>query len=330
MSGLEVIGILASTSQLTDYCIKIITSLRDIYRLAHGKPNRYRRQSEQVHQLIETAQLVNATEALHIPSVESQLVSILVDAKGLQGILDGIISESTRKSKKMYFKAVFNNHQEREVRRCFAALHEKKCTLTLCIVSTYGGFLFEIRNGTAEELPAVRRKVDEIDKALKNFPDISSEIAKIQDQLSDVTENLASLQVSRCNVSVERSCGKSSNSGLQSTVQESQALVNLETDSDASDEEIHCMQTPSSSTCSSMILPPEQNQQIGFPDEQPLTTYANVWSADNAHQLNGNIGDTGSSLVIRKHYEGITARHNSRQINGDIIDPSSAMRFFQS
>jgi hypothetical protein len=280
--------------------------------------------------LIETAQLVNATEALHIPSVESQLVSILVDAKGLQGILDGIIFESTRKSKKMYFKAVFNNHQEREVRRCFAALHEKKCTLTLCIVSTYGGFLFEIRNGTAEELPTVRRKVDEIDKALKNFPDISSEIAKIQDQLSDVTENLASLQVSRCNVSVERPYGKSSNSGLQSTVQESQALVNLETDSDASDEEIRCMQTPSSSTCSSMILPPEQNQQIGFLDEQPLTTYANVWSADNAHQLNGNIGDTGSSVVIRKHYEGITARHNSRQINGDIIDPSFAMRFFQS
>ena len=330
MSGLEVIGVLASASQLTDYCIKIISSLRDIYRLAHGKPNRYRRQSEQVHQLIETAQLVKATEALHIPTVENQLVSILVDAKGLQGILDGIVSESSRKSKKIYFKAVFNNHQEREVRRCFTALHEKKCTLTLSILSTYGGFLFEIRNGTAEELPKVRRKVDEIDKALKNFPDISSEMAKIQGQLSDVTENLASLQVSHRNVPVERSCEKGSNSGLQSTVRESQALINPETYSDASDEDIDCMQTPSPSTCSSIILPPEQNQQIEFPDEQPLTTYANVWSGDHAHQLNGNIGGTGSSVVIRKHYEGITARHNSRQINGDIIDLSFAMRFFQS
>ena len=131
MSGLEVLGVLASASQLTDYCVMIIASLHDIYRLAHGKSNRYRRQLEQVQQLIETAQLVKATETFHTPSVENQLDSILVEAKGLQRILDGIVSESGRKSKTMYLKAVFNNYHEREMHKGFAPLNDKKSTLTM-------------------------------------------------------------------------------------------------------------------------------------------------------------------------------------------------------
>ena len=330
MSGLEVLGILASASQLTDYCVMIIASLHDIYKLVHGKSNRYHRQLEQVQQLIETAQLVKATETFQTPSVENQLDSILVEARRLQRILDGIVSESGRKSKTMYLKAVFNNYHEREMHKGFASLNDKKSTLTMCIVSTYGAFLSEIRNGTVEDMPIVRRKVDQIDKALQNFPDILSEIAKIQNQISDVTENLASMQVSIGNIPNEALCTEESSSGLQSRVQEPQALVNFKTHSDASNGSIHSIPTPSSGTRSPTIIPLEQNQHIGFPNKWSLTTYSNVRSVDNSYQLNGNIGGNLSNVLVRKHYEGITARHNSRQINGDIIDPSFAMKFFQS
>ena len=330
MSGLEVLGVLASASQLTDYCVMIIASLHDIYRLAHGKSNRYRRQLEQVQQLIETAQLVKATETFHTPSIENQLDSILVEARRLQRILDGIVSESGRKSKKVYLKAVFNNYHEREMHKGFASLNDKKSTLTLCIVSTYGAFLLEIRNGTAEELPIVRRKVDQIDKALQNFPDILSEIAKIQDQISDVTENLASMQVSHGNISNRAPCGEGGSSGLRSRAPEPQALVNFEPHFDASNGSVYSIPTPSSGTRSPTIIPLEQNQHVGFPNKRSLTTYSNVCSVDNSYQLNGNIGGNFSNVLVRKHYEGITARHNSRQINGDIIDPSFALKFFQS
>ena len=327
MSGLEVLGVLASASQLTDYCVMIIASLHNIYRLAHGKSNRYRRQLEQVQQLIETAQLVKATETFHTPSVENQLDSILVEAKR---ILDGIVSESGRKSKTMYLKAVFNNYHEREMHKGFASLNDKKSTLTMCIVSTYGALLFEIRNGTVKGLPIVRKKVDQIDKALQNFPDILSEIAKIQDQISDVTENLASMQVSRGNILNKALCGEGSSSSLRTRVPEPQALVNFETLSDASNGSIYSIPTPSSGTRSPTIIPLEQNQHMGFPNKRSLTTYSNVCSVDNSYQLNGNIGGNFSNVLVRKHYEGITARHNSRQINGDIIDPSFAMKLFQS
>lgn len=130
MFGLEVFGVLVSASQLTDCCITIIASLRDVYRLVHGKSNRYRRQLEQVQQLIETAQLVKATETFHTPSVENQLDSILVEARRLQRILDGIVSELRRKSTTMYLKAVFNNYHEREMHKGFASLNDKKSTLT--------------------------------------------------------------------------------------------------------------------------------------------------------------------------------------------------------
>ena len=136
-----------------------------------------------------------------------------------------------------------------------------------------------------------------------------------------MTENLASMQISNGNIPNEALCAEGSSSGLRPRVLDPQALVNGS---------IHSIPTPSSGTRSPTIIPLEQNQHIGFPNKWSLTTYSNVRPVDNSYQLNGNIGGNLSNVLVRKHYEGITARHNSRQINGDIIDPSFAMKFFQS
>ena len=145
-----------------------------------------------------------------------------------------------------------------------------------------------------------------------------------------MTENLASMQVSHGNILNKALCGEGSSSSLRTRVPEPQALVNFETLFDASNGSIYSIPTPSSGTRRPTIIPLEQNQHIGFPNKRSLTTYSNVCSVDNSYQLNGNIGGNFSNVLVRKHYEGITARHNSRQINGDIIDPSFAMKFFQS
>ncbi|OCL05643.1 hypothetical protein AOQ84DRAFT_94002 [Glonium stellatum] len=329
MSGLEVLGILASASQLTEYCIMIITSVRDIYKLVRGRPNRYGRQLQQIEHLIETTKLVQATEYFHTPSVKKQLCNILEEAKGLQKILGRIVSDSERKSKKYYLKAAFPSYHERAMVKGFASLHEKESTLVLCIVSTYGAFLLDIRNGTAEELPTIRKKVEQIDKTLESFPDISSEVAKMQNQLSDMAGDLSCMRVSGGSIS-SKAPHQRSNSSLETQNRGSRALTNFKANSDASDESAYSMPTPVSRSNSPTIIPLEQNQHIGFPDMQTLTTYSNVYATDNSYQLNGNIGGNFSKVFVRKHYEGITAQHNSRQINGDIIDPSFAMKFFQS
>lgn len=87
MSGIEVVGVLASASQLAAYSIKIASHLCQIYSEAHDSSQRIKAHITQVRELIETAIRIEQHRFLHLSAIYAQLHKTLAEARALCNIL---------------------------------------------------------------------------------------------------------------------------------------------------------------------------------------------------------------------------------------------------
>ncbi|OCK82325.1 hypothetical protein K432DRAFT_472503 [Lepidopterella palustris CBS 459.81] len=140
-----VLGVMASAAQLIHYGGAVIIELRQFYERVHGAPERYAHQANQVEQLIETTELIRETESLNTDLVAKHLKTILTNILNLESILQKALNETSSRSKKRYWKALWAAQREEKISRGFVVLEENKSALVLCIVTTYGGAMTPFR-----------------------------------------------------------------------------------------------------------------------------------------------------------------------------------------
>ena len=132
MSGIEIIGLVASASQLALYSIKITTCLAEICKRVQDAPVRIRQHSDQIRQLQSTVQLVQQNHLLQTAHVYAHINATLEQAKTLSAILEQLTKDYSRGSIRKYWK-ILKATREKEILDIFDRLEKEKSALILCI-----------------------------------------------------------------------------------------------------------------------------------------------------------------------------------------------------
>ena len=132
MSGIEIVGLLASAAQLVTYSLKITTSLYEISQRIQDAPKRIRQHSIQINQLISTTQLVQQQQLLQTAHVLTHINATLEQAKSLCAILEQLTEDYSRGSVRRYWR-ILTATKEKEILANFDRLEKEKSALILCI-----------------------------------------------------------------------------------------------------------------------------------------------------------------------------------------------------
>ena len=132
MSGIEIVGLVASAAQLLSYSFKITTSLNEICQRVQDAPKRIRQHSLQINQLISTTQLVQQRKLLQTALVLTHINATLEQAESLCAILEQLTEDYSRGSIRRYWK-ILTATREKEILANFDRLEKEKSALILCI-----------------------------------------------------------------------------------------------------------------------------------------------------------------------------------------------------
>ena len=132
MSGIEIVGFVASASQLVLYSIKITTSLSEIWQRVQDAPLKVRQHLDQIRHLISTARLVEEHHLLQTAHVHTHIKATLEQAKSLSAILEQLRKDYSRGSIRRVWK-ILKATKEKEILASFDRLEKEKSALLLCI-----------------------------------------------------------------------------------------------------------------------------------------------------------------------------------------------------
>ena len=145
MSGVEVIGLLASVSQLAGHALNIYSSISEIYHKIQNAPRIIQEHAEHIKHLIKTAELINEHELLQTDCINSQIISTLNQARLLSATLDKVKRDYLRgRVVRRYWKIV-KGDREKEILASLKQLDQERSALVLCISIAHTDLLGTIR-----------------------------------------------------------------------------------------------------------------------------------------------------------------------------------------
>lgn len=147
MSGVEVLGIVASTIQLADYALRISNTLLEILERLQEYPARLHSYVDQVSYLIETARLVEVTPSLQTPTIHAHIRKTLAAAIELQTTLERLASDYSQKSRThRYFQIILKGaFEEKQLTAKFGSLERQKSDLIFSISVVHSDALADIQ-----------------------------------------------------------------------------------------------------------------------------------------------------------------------------------------
>ena len=132
MSGIEVVGLVASASQLLVYSIKITTNLSEICQRVQDAPLIVKQRSDQIKQLISTAEFIQQNRHLQTAQVLIHLKETLEQAKTLSTTLERLEKDYSRGSLRRCWKILIAT-KEKAILANFDRLEKEKSALVLSI-----------------------------------------------------------------------------------------------------------------------------------------------------------------------------------------------------
>ena len=139
MTCLEVVGALASVSQLTSYVVQITISLSNLYVKLLKAPRIFQQYVSTVRQLEGVIQILRCNEWLRTTIIIDSLQSLsekIKDALSLLPLPEQVVAKTMSKLSFWLRRAMQYLRNEEELRSVFAALADMKSTLALCILNT--------------------------------------------------------------------------------------------------------------------------------------------------------------------------------------------------
>jgi hypothetical protein len=158
MTGLEVIGALASISQIGHYTISIVASLVRFYGSLEAAPARLRSGCDQLDQLAQTVVLIQQNSALQTRSVVAHVESLAAHISLLEKGLKDMLAQTKRSRLKRAAKACLGSQEEARLAEAFAQIEVGKSALGLSMLEINMQATCEVTKG----VEAVAREMQEL------------------------------------------------------------------------------------------------------------------------------------------------------------------------
>ncbi|KAF8847348.1 hypothetical protein BDZ45DRAFT_781511 [Acephala macrosclerotiorum] len=145
MSGVEILGVLASAGQVAEYGLYFIALLSTTYQKIKNAPGAIEQHTKQINQLLSITESIQQTSCQQDPIVFTHINSIHLEAKELAAILNRTSEQYSRKSVSAYWQ-VIKGSKEKQIVAIFEKLEKAKSGLTLCLASHNADSLRIIQN----------------------------------------------------------------------------------------------------------------------------------------------------------------------------------------
>jgi len=133
MSGLEVLGAVASAVQLATLSHQLITSISTLCTQLKDTPINLKQRISQIESLIEVTKLIECSPQLQTVEIASVVRRCIVDAEALIEVLKGLRVRQRDGLVGRYWKAVGGLKKEGKILAVFGSLEREKSALVLCI-----------------------------------------------------------------------------------------------------------------------------------------------------------------------------------------------------
>jgi hypothetical protein len=156
MSGVEVVGIIASAAQLAQYGLLFIGFLSATHEKIRDAPGEIEQHLSQIHQLLGIIDYIQQSTSPQNPIVLTNLDFIHRQAKQLADVLNRILRRYRKSSIKFYWQIV-RGREEKQISAIFGNLEKTKSALTLYVASSQKDLLDDINTSLARLEEAISR-----------------------------------------------------------------------------------------------------------------------------------------------------------------------------
>ena len=161
MSGFEVLGVVASASQLIRYTCEIIDYTRSVFAYMKGKSCQFQQHREHLEALVSAVEVIRQTPLLQTRLIRDHLAVLLGRTEILRTALRLYTTvDPPQKLFRVFWTALRAPTVAGQILKDLAILERDKSNLLLCITSSYGIVLHEIREKTNSGLVAVKDNMD--------------------------------------------------------------------------------------------------------------------------------------------------------------------------
>ncbi|MCJ1250233.1 hypothetical protein MMC30_007459 [Trapelia coarctata] len=326
MSGVEVLGALASAAQVAFYVIQTNSLIIEQFKRLRNATTKFQQHADTATQLISIARVILSNQWLQTENMAALLEVILGRAEEVHNLLPKVYKNETAARSGIvatYWKAFRSLRKEERILAIFAGLEEQKSALALCIL--------EIQTKLSGEMSC------NVTKLLPMVDSIQEDVSHIRRGTGDSSVCgfcLCSLWLS----SWFGSCARDfvADRLAKATTSSNHSIVTASTTTTLAP-------TPTSSTLTFSTSPPspinreltlvESPTTIGpqsFPSRPSVPgpetrhlgcTYENPLANDDATQINGDIsiGAPSSARVQAHLYVRPVAAGSSVQMNGNVV-----------
>ena len=143
MTGIEIIGLIASLTQLVDLSVKLSGALTKFQQRLNGEPARIKDYQSQLKHLASTATLITQNHDLHTSVIHGHVQDTVTRMKALDMLVNDLERIDAQRIIKRYWRAL-TGWKEKEIAAAFSRLERDKTALVLCITGTNSGLLRDI------------------------------------------------------------------------------------------------------------------------------------------------------------------------------------------
>jgi len=158
MTGIEVLGAMASAAQIAFYVIQTSSLIIEQFKRLRNAPIKFQQHSETATQLIGIARVVQSNQWLQTESMASLLKGILGKVEEVHKLLPKVQKHDKAARPGFvitYWKAYRSLRKEERILAIFAGLEEQKSTLALCILEIQTRYTGETSCNVTKLLPMV-------------------------------------------------------------------------------------------------------------------------------------------------------------------------------
>ena len=154
---MEIVGGIASITQLTHYALSLIATISDIYRDLQKRPALQRQQLDQLQRLYTTVQTIHSSSALSSSSIQNHLKIIILRIQDLKARLERLVAQQPQRPIKKYFKAFINHNKAKySLVDVFVELERDKSALLLSISEIQTGLSAKTHDELIARLPRMQ------------------------------------------------------------------------------------------------------------------------------------------------------------------------------
>ncbi|KAL1630306.1 hypothetical protein SLS56_004978 [Neofusicoccum ribis] len=144
MSGLEVLGAVASASQISFYVCNIVAAVQAIRRELREAPQRIQQRTKHLFFLLSIINSIQTNQLFHTSEVENHLKDIQERIYTLRLTLESNNKPLKDQSLRKVWRALETLRVETQILKSFDALESEKSSLLLFITGAYGAKLHEV------------------------------------------------------------------------------------------------------------------------------------------------------------------------------------------